>query len=430
MISVQLHNFIPAFRGGWLFSILLIMGFAGACSEKKAHSQRLSQTDSLPDYDSIRMLYSPAEAARKAYQLDTFFKNLNHKHGFNGTVLIAQYGRVIYKGAFGYTNFKSKDTLTPQSSFQLASVSKQFTAMAIMRLKEKGLLSYEDEIQKFFPQFPYDSITIRHLLTHRSGLPNYMYEGDKHITDRHTPINNNQVISLLTEYQPEPYFAPGKRFNYSNTGYSLLASIVEKVAGAPFDQFMVTQFFKPLGMTGTFISKGKDSLLVSKVATGYTGGKRVVDISYLDGVVGDKGVYSTVEDLFKWDQALYTNQLVKQATLEEAFMPASKEMKSQNYGFGWRLRTIASGDPVIFHGGWWHGFKSYFMRNRKDLSTIIILTNVANSSLSHVKRMQAILYPEQSPADSLIPKPFESDTLKKRVILTKKEINPDPETED
>jgi CubicO group peptidase (beta-lactamase class C family) len=249
-----------------------------------------------------------------------------------------------------------------------------------------------------------------------------MYEGDKRVADRHIPISNDQIIQLLAQYQPEPYFAPGKRFSYSNTGYCLLAAIVEKVSGLPFEQFMQQQFFQPLGMNRTFIFKGTNAATIENVATGYTGGKRLAEITYLDGVVGDKGVYSTVEDLYKWDQALYTNNLVSQPTLEEAFTPASKELKAQNYGFGWRLRKTPSGDPVIFHGGWWHGFKTYFMRNRKDLSTIIILSNVANRSLSHIKRMQTILYPEQPPSESPVPKPVEVDTTQQQVALTKMDV--------
>jgi CubicO group peptidase (beta-lactamase class C family) len=131
--------------------------------------------------------------------------------------------------------------------------------------------------------------------------------------------------------------------------------------------------------------------------------------SYLNGATGDKGVYSTVEDMFKWDRALYSGKIVKASTLEEAFQPANKEMKKENYGYGWRLKTLECGQPVVYHGGWWHGYKSYFMRNRKDQSTVIVLSNIANHSLGYLKNMQPILYPDQtlltvsksSPTDSI-----------------------------
>jgi CubicO group peptidase (beta-lactamase class C family) len=131
-----------------------------------------------------RLQYNPAEAARKSYQLDTFFRNLHKKHGFNGTVLIAQYGKVLYKGAFGYADLARKDTLTEATSFQLASVSKQFTAVAVMKLKEMGKLRYDDDVKKYLPDFPYEGVTVRQLLCHRSGLPNYMYFCDDYIKDR------------------------------------------------------------------------------------------------------------------------------------------------------------------------------------------------------------------------------------------------------
>ncbi len=377
-----------------------LLALLAACSQKhdnKATNQSTPSFDSTAILNaSIAKLYNPEEAARKAFQLDTFFHRLHEKNGFNGAVLIAQYGRVIYKNAFGVADFTRKDTLTPETSFQLASVSKQFTAVAIMKLKEMGKLSYEDSVQRFIPGFPYHGITIRHLLTHRSGLPNYMYSSDEHVKDRRTPISNEQVIQLLMQHQPEPYFSPDRRFMYSNTGYSLLASIVEKASGVSFKQFVETTIFKPLGMTRTQIYMGENTLTLQNTASGYTAGRRKVDISYLDGVVGDKGVYSTVEDLFKWDRALYSNQLLSQATLEEAFTPHSPELKVQNYGYGWRLRKTQNGEPIIFHSGWWHGFKSYFMRNRKDQSTVIVLSNVANYSMSHIKTLHEIMYPNQT----------------------------------
>lgn len=399
----------------YLLSLVILI----ACTENKATTRshtRAALRDSLAVRDSlIALQYNPAEAARKSYQLDTFFKNLHKKHGFNGTVLIAQYGKVLYKGAFGYADLSHKDTLTEQTSFQLASVSKQFTAVAIMKLKEMGKIGYDDNVKKYLPQFPYEGVTIRQLLTHRSGLPNYMYFSDNYVKDRKTFINNGQVVEMLAHYKPAPYFSPNARFMYSNTGYCLLATIAEKVSGKPFGQFAEEQIFRPLGMTHTRVFVDESSVAMLQVAKGYSGGRRQYGSSYQDGVIGDKNVYSTAEDLFKWDRALYTNQVVSQATLEEAFTPASPELKVQNYGFGWRLRSTAGGDPVIFHGGWWHGYKSYFMRNRKDQSTVIVLSNVANRSLSHLKFLQEILYPFQE--DAPMPGTPETDQAQRKLVV-------------
>lgn len=386
-------------RNQSLFVVFLCLLLAGnilvSCTQSRSGHHTAVPTDSLEIInDSIRHLHNPAEAASKAYQLDTFFTALHKKRGFNGTVLVAQHGQIIYKGAFGYKDFKTKDTLTTQSTFQLASVSKQFTAMAIMLLQEKGKLGYDDAVTKFYPQFPYKGITVRHLLTHRSGLPDYTYFSSDFWTDRKQFLSNQEVIEMMAKHQPKPYYLPDRRYNYSNTGYCVLAAIVEKVSGQTFGNFMQKEVFGPLGMNRTWISNGSNWDNIANRTTGYTAGRRKVENSFLNGATGDKGVYSTVEDLFKWDRALYSTKLVKAQTLEEAFSPANKEMKKENYGFGWRMKTLECGESVVYHGGWWHGYKTYLMRNRKDQSTIIVLSNIANHSLSHLKEMHCILYPQ------------------------------------
>jgi CubicO group peptidase (beta-lactamase class C family) len=380
-----------------------------ACTESHSSEKKFVATDSLQLHnDSIHRLFNPADAAAKAYQLDTFFENMHKKRGFNGTVLVAQHGHIIYKGAFGYADLRKKDSLTTNTAFQLASVSKQFTAMAIMILRERGLLKYEDEVQKFYPEFPYKGITVRMLLTHRSGLPDYTYFSEDYWKDRNKFLSNQEVISMMAKHQPKPYHLPDKRYDYSNTGYSVLAAIVEKASGMQFENFMQKEVFKPLGMNHTWVYNGNNTALTEKIATGYTAGRRVVPNSYLNGATGDKGVYSTVEDMFKWDRALYSSKLVKATTLEEAFQPANKEMKKENYGYGWRLKTLDCGQPVVYHGGWWHGYKSYFMRNRKDQSTVIVLSNIANHSLGYLKNIQPILYPEQTLLTVSKPTPTDS----------------------
>ncbi|WP_337067849.1 serine hydrolase domain-containing protein [Pontibacter sp. 13R65] len=327
-------------------------------------------------------------------QVDSMFKYLHQKKGFNGTVLVTKYDQVIYQGAFGYADFKRKDTLTTQTVFQLASVSKQFTAMAIMMLKEQGVLTYEDSVQQYFPWFPYKGITIRHLLTHRSGLPDYTYFSEKHWPNRNLPISNQQVLQLLTEHQPQVYYQPDKRFFYSNTGYLLLAAIVEEASGISFESFLQKRIFEPLEMTRTYTYNPELIAQPGVVATGYLSGRRKRTPDYLDSVLGDKGVYSTVEDLYKWDQALYTQKLVKRATLKEAFAVTNGvDKKTEDYGFGWRIRQVESGDTVVYHGGLWHGFNTYFLRNPKDHSTIIVLSNLTNGSLNYMKEIRNFLYP-------------------------------------
>lgn len=229
-----------------------------------------------------------------------------------------------------------------------------------------------------------------------------MYAFEKIIRDKDRLLTNAEVVDLFIQHKPHIYYLPDRKFNYSNTGYFLLAAIVEKLTGQRFKDYADEHIFKPAGMHDTFIADGTEPSRLLTAAIGYVGGKKyirpVTDNMYLEGVTGDKGVYSTVEDIFRWDRALYTDKLLKACTLEEAFTPKHPDLKNYfNYGFGWRTHYAPGGEPLIFHAGWWHGFKTYVMRNRRDHSSIAILSNYAsNHSLSRVNIVQAILYPEKS----------------------------------
>ncbi len=326
-------------------------------------------------------------------KLDSVFKRFR-RQGFNGVVLVTKYDKVIYKNAFGLADFYRKDSLTVQTAFQLASVSKQFTAMAIMMLHDEGKLAYEDSVQQFFPDFPYHGITIRQLLTHQSGLSNYTYFADKFWADRKKNLTNQDVVSLMVQQQPKPYYKPNVRFDYSNTGYSLLASVVEKASGMPFSTFLRERIFEPLQMTHTFTYSPDVATLTGKIATGHTRFRQKRTTDYLDTVLGDKGIYSTVEDLYKWDQALYTNQLVSFETLQDAFTGSRpKKKQDEDYGFGWRIKPLENGDTAVYHGGLWHGFATYLLRNPQDHSAIIVLSNLPNGSMNFLKEIRAFLYP-------------------------------------
>jgi CubicO group peptidase (beta-lactamase class C family) len=321
------------------------------------------------------LVFTPQEKF-EAQAADSFFNVLASRARFNGSALVAHDGKVLYTHQFGYSDFKTREMLTDTTEFQLGSVSKQFTAVSIMMLKEKGLLNYDDSVAKYFPDFPYKGVTIRMCLAHRSGLPNYMFTCSAECHDQSILIDNMEVMDMLAKYAPPRYFAPDKRFNYCNTNYCVLAAIVEKISGYRFADFARKNIFEPLGMTRTYIYDKYDTVIPNR-ATGYNAGYRRAKIDFLDGVVGDKGVYSTVNDLLKWDQALYGNKLLSQATLKEAFTPQSRWRYGHSYGFGWRLVQYA-GDTLIYHGGWWHGFNADFIRDVKDKTTIIVLSNHIN----------------------------------------------------
>jgi CubicO group peptidase (beta-lactamase class C family) len=383
----------------FFISIAILVGLLASSHQTRSYFHAKSNAEKRND--SLAQLFNPEIAKQKSIKLDTFFKKLQQTMGFNGAVLIAQYGKIIYKKSFGYANYFTKSPINTHTHFQLASVSKQFTAVAIMQLKEKNLLNYDDPIYKHIPGFPYDSsLTIRSLLTHRSGLSDYAYNMDK-IYDKKIPLTNQKVVEMMIRLKPHIDYRPNARFSYNNTNYMLLAYIVEKLSGQNFREYLKKNVFEPAGMVETFVYDPMHPEMLKTAATGYVprrGGPVVSDFNHLDGVTGDKGIYSTVEDLHHWDMALNEEKLVSFQTLEEAFTPQHTQPKvlPKNYGFGWRLTQLDTGDWLSYHTGWWHGFKNYYLHNPKDNSAIIILGNMAGHSLAKVNVVQSILYPEHA----------------------------------
>jgi CubicO group peptidase (beta-lactamase class C family) len=257
-----------------------------------------------------------------------------------------------------------------------------------MLLKQNGKLSYEDSVQHYFPMFPYKNITIRMLMIHKSGLPEYFYFADKFWEDRSKPISNIDVINLMIKHHPQRYYLPDKKYNYINTNYCILAAIIEEISGDTFEEFMHDNIFDPLQMTNTFIYNKTRRLENNNFAIGYTRRNRIAENTYLNGVVGDKGIYSTIEDMLKFDQALYNDFPLKLSILNEAFEPAHDRLHiHDNYGFGWRINARDSTNKIVYHTGWWKGFRSYFIRQIGTKKTIIVLSNMSNQSVFGTKEL-------------------------------------------
>ncbi len=350
--------------------------------------------------DSLNNQFDPELSKLKSNQLDTFFNNLQKTYRFNGNVLVSQYGHIIYKKSFGFSNIKSKDSLEIDNSFQLASISKQFTAVAILQLVDQGKIKLDESIKAYIPNFPYSAeITIRSLLSHKSGLPNYIYVFDK-IIDKRKPLTNQQVVNLFIKHKPAIAYRPNTKFNYCNTNYALLAFIVEDIAKKPFDIYVKENIFEPLEMKNSFVYNPSSPEQLEHSANGYIlrGGRLYnAGFDHLDGVMGDKGIYSTVEDMYKWDQGLIQGKIVSRDLLKEAFTPqhTTPKVLTSNYGLGWRLKKLPNDEWLTYHTGWWHGFKNYYLHNEEDNSSIIILGNIAGHALTKLKYAQSILYPEK-----------------------------------
>jgi CubicO group peptidase (beta-lactamase class C family) len=305
----------------------------------------------------------------KAYY-ETFLAN----KGFNGAIIVAKNGQILFEDYHGVINPKTKEPLTANTPIHLASVSKTFTAMAVLHLREQNKIKLEDSMQVYLPNFPYHGITVANLLSHRSGLPNYLYFMDT--VDRKRKYSNNDVLNFMIANVPPVAANPNKRFQYCNTNYLTLALIIEKVTGKTFPQYMKDSVFTPLGMTNTFVFSMPDT---AHYVASYTAGWRPVPMDHLDCTYGDKNIYSTVRDLFLWDRSLYEHRFVSKASLDLAYTPYSNERPgTHNYGYGWRMLTNP-GDTLIYHNGKWHGNSTAFSRFIKDTATVIVLGNRYNS---------------------------------------------------
>lgn len=343
-----------------------------------------------------------AVARQKADEIDELVDRY-HRYGFHGNVLVAMENRVIYQRSVGNADFKTGQALTMETPFQLASVSKQFTAAAIMLLAQDSLLHYDDDIRKYLPELSYEGMTIRRLLNHTAGLPNYMWILETQLAKDATPPGNQEVVKLMGEHDLPLYFTPGKYFDYSNTGYVLLAAIVERVSGQNFADFTQQRLFEPLGMNNTFVWTANDS--ARSVISGYYKtrwnryGKIVPTIH--DGCVGDKGVYSTVGDLFKWQQAFFGGKVVEQPHIDQALAHGRLRTRTPiDYGFGFRLDYDKDGKKIIYHNGLWEGFRTCFWYHAEDESLIVVL-NHTNSDAKHtlVRNIKNELYRDTTPQD-------------------------------
>lgn len=323
-------------------------------------------------------MWGIAQQANKLARLDSILTRLYQLELFNGTVLVAEKGKVLYRKSFGISNPLTLTPFTAASSFNLGSVSKQFYAMMAMMLHEQGKLEYDAPVQRYVPKFPYPDITIRHILNQTSGLPEYFDIAAGQMTLLDT-LTNASMMDILASLKPPLVFNPGERWEYCNTNYTTLASVIESVAGMPTEEFLKRFITTPLKMNDTYIYHLKlKSYPPSRVfGLKREGGKMLPDdLIRFDGIVGDGNVYASASDLLKWDQALYTEKLVKKATLQEAFTPGKlNNGKATTYGFGWSIN-----DPgkKVSHTGSWVGFRAVINRYIDKNQTLIVLCNSGN----------------------------------------------------
>jgi len=318
-----------------------------------------------------------------------FYDDYLMRTKFNGAMLVAKNGRIVFEKYNGLTEINKGEVINADISFHLASVSKTFTAMAIFKLWQNNQLLIDDLVSKYLPSFPYSDITLRDLLSHRSGLPNYVHFMEALNWDTHAVLTNQSLYDfILKNYNKLRAGRRNAYFDYCNTNYALLALVIEKVSNLSFSEYLDQTFFKPLGMEHTFVysPEMRDLVLPSFKFNNQREG-----FTFLDNIYGDKNIYSTVRDMLKWDQAITDGEMFTKASLAEAFRGYSHEKRGiKNYGLGWRLYVLPSGKKIIYHNGWWHGNNTVFSRIPDDSTTIIVLGNKFNRSIYQAKKIIGI----------------------------------------
>jgi len=352
----------------------------------------------------------------KAEQIDKLMSQYSEYNQFNGTVLVADQGKVIYKKGFGMANMEWGIPNQPDTKHRLGSVTKQFTALLILQLVEQGKLKLDVPISTYLPDYPKatgDKITIHQLLTHTSGIPNYTSFPNFFKTTSLNPYSPEAFVKLFSDLPLE--FTPGQKFAYSNSGYFLLGYIIEKVSGKTYEQCLQESIFTPLMMNNT--GYDRHETILKNRASGYEkNGKNYINANYLDMSIpySAGSMYSTVEDLYLWDQALYSDKLLSSKSrglLFGSYITAG----TGHYGYGWIIDEITNGNPneklqVIEHGGGINGFNTLISRVPSDKTLVVLLNNTGRTVLKEMNEaIRAILYnkPYDMPKKSLANALFE-----------------------
>ncbi|WP_133054710.1 serine hydrolase domain-containing protein [Niastella populi] len=354
-----------------LLLTLLILQSCARVNNKKVTSGPLNEGDT----STAPAALTPDELNYYRRMVDNHLDSTLGRTRFNGSVLVAKNGQIVFEEYNGYIDPRTKrDSITSSTPFHLASVSKTFTGMAILRLWEEGKLNIDDPVQKYLPGFPLEGVTIRLLLNHRSGIPKYDHYMGEMGWDKHKMVSNQDVLDfLIANYKKIPIAQPNRGFSYSNTNYALLALIIESVSGVTYPVYMKKTFFDPLGMKDSYVFTLADT---ARYTPSFYYNNREYRFEFLDAVYGDKNIYSTVRDLLKWDQALQKDTFFKKSTLEQAYAGYSFEKPgTHNYGLGWRMYLLKNGKKLVYHNGWWHGNRTSFYRMTDENATIIALCN-------------------------------------------------------
>ena len=345
-----------------------------------------AQKEEVPAGARLGSTLSKADFDRYYKVSESFYDLYLKPSGFNGAMLVAKNGQIVFEKYAGFKHLEERDSIDMNTTFHLASVSKTFTGMAICKLWEDGKLDINNEVSVYLEGFNYPGVTVKTLLNHRSGLPNYVHVMEEKGWDKKTMITNQDVLQfMITKKKDLMVGKPDRGFSYCNTNYALLALIIEKVSGKAYKDYLKESFFTPLQMDNSFVFLPE---MESTVMPSYNWRRQKEPFTYLDGVYGDKNVYSTPRDMLRWDIGLSSGKLFKSETLEAAYTGYSNEKPGvKNYGLGWRMYNYPNNKKIIYHNGWWHGNNTVFTRLIQDSATVIILGNKYNRRIYDAKKL-------------------------------------------
>lgn len=364
---------------------LTIFSFLFLFSCNKGEKTSKKNNSDLPNFSNVQLdkVFTKEDGQLEngdsaLVKIDSYYKNVWENGDLWGGFLVAKGNTIIYEKYRGFAEANNQDPIENNTPLHVASVSKTITAMATMKLVEAGKLKLEDEVSKFYPKFPYAGVTVKSLLTQRSGLPKY-----EHFVDHIDPtakelskeyLSNKDVLSLMIKYQPPVSRAADTGFEYNNTNFAMLALIIEKVTDTPFPKAIDEMVFQPLEMKNSFVLQKKD--LKSAAKSFYQKGPKVYPYDRLDLIYGDKNVYTTPRDLLNFSVALYSKDFLREDLKAMIFTPYSNEKPGvNNYGIGFRMKNFDDATKLTYHNGWWHGTNSVFAHLLDSKVTIIAIGN-------------------------------------------------------
>ena len=391
--STILKMILKIFHYKILFLLVLIITVSCSKQEKNEEGIVKINKNGIPIMQPLQEplpLLSTAFINDKKYSISKYFEKTWSKKNDNVSFLVAQNGHIIYENYMGFGNKSTEEKITKDTPLHIASVSKVLTATAILMLIDAKKIQLDQKVTTLIKNFPYPDVTIQTLLNHRSGMRNYAYfTYENNNWDKKKLLTNEDIIKVMVDKEITLETKTDTHFSYCNTNYAVLALIIEKITGLKYPEAMKEMIFDPLGMTNTFVCDiEKDS---QNIIPSYKGNNVEIATDYLDGIYGDKNIYSTPRDILKFDTARYAPFFLNPELLKKVYQGYSYESKGlKNYGLGIRMIEFEKGEPFYFHNGWWHGNTSTLITLRKEKVTMVVLSNKFTKKTYQTKKLSSL----------------------------------------